>query len=154
MAWDEWEQLKAEAAARGGATHMQINSAQPEGGQGPAGSEVTGGLKTTRAAWVKAGVGVGDQREGLSQALASLNDGQQGLGTSEGCLTAMAQGKVHTSWARYARLLSEKCEALQGVLDRTGHDLLRTDSAVTAAFEQVQSKYQDTPAVGGDARNR
>ncbi|MFI6050622.1 hypothetical protein ACIBCO_11085 [Streptomyces violascens] len=154
MAWDEWEQLKADAVARGGATRMQINGVPPDGANASAGSEVTGGLKTTKAAWVKAGVGVSDQREGLGKALTALSEGQKGLGPTEGCLTAAAQDKVHASWARYVRDLSEKCAALQGVLDQTGHDLLRTDKTVTAALERIQSKYQDTPAVGGDSRNR
>ncbi|MCT9087635.1 hypothetical protein N4G70_02005 [Streptomyces sp. ASQP_92] len=155
MAWDEWEQLKADAVARdGGATRMQINGVPPDGANASAGSEVTGGLKTTKAAWMKAGVGVGDQREGLGKALTALSEGQKGLGLTEGCLTAAAQDKVYASWARYVRDLNEKCGSLQGILDQTGHDLLRTDKTVTGALEQVQIKYQDTPAVGGDARNR
>ncbi|WP_167153193.1 hypothetical protein [Streptomyces sp. MBT27] len=153
MAWDEWDQLKADAVARGGAARMQVDGV-PSGPNASAGSEVTGGLKTTKAAWVKAGVGVGDQREGLGKALTALAEGQKGLGPTEGCLTAAAQDKVHDSWARYVRHLSEKCGTLQGILDQAGHDLLRTDKAVTAALERVRTTYQDTPPVGGDPGNR
>ncbi|WP_326697467.1 hypothetical protein OG909_09080 [Streptomyces sp. NBC_01754] len=159
MAWDEWEQFKADLAARGGpAAHMQLNSAaSQDGGYGPVApvtSAVTGGLKLTKATWVKVGAGIGDQRDGLGKGLSRLNDGQKGLGESEGCLTAAAQVKVHTSWARYAHDLSEKCGALHKILDQTGHDLLLTDEAVKAAFGQVDRKYEDTPAVGGDSGSR
>ncbi|BCM69059.1 hypothetical protein EASAB2608_04393 [Streptomyces sp. EAS-AB2608] len=32
MSWDEWEQLKADAAARG-STSMRLNQAAPDGGR-------------------------------------------------------------------------------------------------------------------------
>jgi hypothetical protein len=154
MAWDEWEQLKAEAAARSGSTHTQINHlADPDGGGG-ATSSVTGGLRSTKAAWTKAGDSVGGQRDGLGKALTALKTGQRGLGETAGCLTAAAQRKVLTSWTHYAQGLDEKCGALQKVLDQTGHDLLLTDDAVRAALEQVDTTYKDTTAVGGGTGSR
>ncbi|MFF3330140.1 hypothetical protein ACFYWX_11350 [Streptomyces sp. NPDC002888] len=35
MAWDEWEQLKSQAA-RGGSAHMQLNQLDPGSGGRPA----------------------------------------------------------------------------------------------------------------------
>lgn len=157
MAWDEWEQLKADAAARGGTAHTQLNSASPDGGYGPvapAHSRVTDGLKSTKAAWNKAGEGVGGLRDEIGKALTKLSDGQKGLGDDAGCLTAGAQKEVHTSWARYVKAVNDRCGMVKEVLEQVGHDLLLTDESVRTAFSNVDTKYADTPALGGHDTGR
>nr|BFD84877.1 hypothetical protein StreXyl84_42780 [Streptomyces sp. Xyl84] len=148
MAWDEWEQLKADAAARGGSEKVHIDQVADPGG-GNVTSSVTDGLKSTKAAWNKAGEGVGGLRDEIGKALAKLSDGQRGLGDDAGCLTAGAQQMVCSSWARYLKSVSERCGGVKEVLDQVGHDLLLTDEGVRAAFGNVDLKYADTPALGG-----
>ncbi|MEU2667702.1 hypothetical protein ABZ622_02365 [Streptomyces sp. NPDC007164] len=155
MAWDEWEQLKADAVQRH-TTHMQINSASPDGGYSEAagGATATGDLKSEKAAWVAAGEGVADQRKRLGKALTALATGQKGIGGNEGCKTAAAQGTVHTSWHTYVKTLDEKCQGLQQILEKTGHELHTADEAVKDELIKLKTKYQDTPAAGGQAEGR
>ncbi|MEU8955834.1 hypothetical protein AB0C93_16185 [Streptomyces sp. NPDC048518] len=152
MAWDEWEQLKADVTARGGPEHMQIDHVDP--GTGATTSGVTGGLKSTKAAWNKAGEGVGGLKEGIGKALTKLSDGQEGLGDSAGCLTAGAQRDVYNSWARYVKSVNERCGGVKEVLEQVGHDLVLTDEGVRAALGNIDLKYADTPAVGGHGSGR
>ncbi|MFR9800381.1 hypothetical protein ACL02U_31455 [Streptomyces sp. MS06] len=152
MAWDEWEQLKAEAADRHTA-RMQIDHVAPvEDNSGT--SSVTGGVKSTKKAWISAGEGVHTQREALDNVTGRLSDGQKSLGEDEGCQTAVAQRKVYGSWNQYAHGLATKCDALQKVLEQTGHDLLLTDDSVKTALNQINTEFKDTPAVGGHGGDR
>ncbi|MGW7527629.1 hypothetical protein [Streptomyces sp. NPDC054783] len=150
MAWDEWVQLKTAAAERStGRMHID-HLADPVGGAGG----VSGELRSDKAAWSKAGGDVGGLRDNISKALAKLQDGQKGLGKDAGCLTAAAQREVHTSWERYAGNVSARCEKLSGLLDKVGHDQLRTDEAISAEIAKLKTEYQDTPAVGGQSMGR
>ncbi|GAA2596806.1 MULTISPECIES: hypothetical protein [Streptomyces] len=152
MAWDEWEQLKAEAAEHGGSVHTQINQVADPGGSST--SSVTGGLKTSRTAWNKAGGGVGGLRDEIDTALTKLSDGQKGLGGDAGCVTAGAQQEVYRSWARYVKSVKGRCGDLKEVLEQVGHDLLLTDEGVRAALGNIDLKYADTTAVGGKNAGR
>ncbi|MEW2292539.1 hypothetical protein ABZ719_07505 [Streptomyces sp. NPDC006743] len=153
MAWDEWEQLKADAAARGGPEKVHLDRVADPGG-GSVTSSVTKGLKSTKAAWNKAGEGVGGLRDEIGKALTKLSDGQKGLGDSAGCLTVGAQQEVYGSWARYVKSVNERCGGVKEVLQQVGHDLLLTDEGVRAAFGNVDLKYADTPALGSDGSGR
>ncbi|WP_052845009.1 hypothetical protein [Streptomyces sp. NRRL S-31] len=64
MSWDEWEQLKADAAARG-TTETRWNKVSPAGGKGGE----TGGLKSDKKVWVRAGEDTKDLRDDLGEAL-------------------------------------------------------------------------------------
>ncbi|MFE7265824.1 hypothetical protein ACFU9B_27675 [Streptomyces sp. NPDC057592] len=153
MAWEEWEQLKADAAARGGSERMQIDQVADPGG-GSVTSSVTKGLKSTKAAWNKAGEAVGGLRDEVGKALTKLSDGQKGLDGGAGCLTSGAQKDVYDSWARYAKSVSERCGGLKEVLEQVGHDLLLNDEGVRAAFGNIDLKYADTPALSGQGSGR
>ncbi|MEV7088807.1 hypothetical protein AB0O07_23460 [Streptomyces sp. NPDC093085] len=146
MAWDEWEQAKADAAGRQ-AVAMRLNQVPAD--QGASASEVTGGLKTSKKAWTTAGEGVGSLRTGIGTALTKLEDGQSGLGATTGCLSAAAQKEVYDSWKAYAKKVSGRCGSLQSLLERVGNDQLRTDESVKSELDQLKKKYADTPAVGG-----
>lgn len=54
MAWDEWEQIKTEVTGRQ-TVAMRLNHVPMEPPTGP--SAITGGLKSSRKAWVTAGKG-------------------------------------------------------------------------------------------------
>lgn len=156
MAWDEWEQLKTEAAGRQspGMRIDHLDGPGASGGEGGATSSVTGGLKSTKAAWNKAGEGVGGLREGIGKALKRLEDGQAGLGSDAGCLCTGAQNDVYDSWVRYVKSVNERCGSIKDVLEKVGHDLLGTDEAVRSALAAIDTKYADTPAVGGQSAGR
>lgn len=154
MAWDEWEQLKTRAAERRPVGTRIDHLPDPNGGGGGATSSVTGGLKSTKAAWNKAGEGVDGLREGIGKALHRLEDGQKGLNVDEGCRCTGAQKDVYDSWARYVKSVDERCGSIKDVLEKVGHDLLGTDEAVRSAFAAIDTKYADTPAIGGHGTGR
>jgi hypothetical protein len=105
VAWDEWEQIKADVAVKGSA-HMQLNQAATEGG-GSAGA-TSGDLKSNRKTWVKAGEGVTGLKAGVGKALTKLADGQAGLGDTTGSVSAAAQKELYASWKKYVSDVSER----------------------------------------------
>ncbi|MFC9298761.1 hypothetical protein ACFTWH_22755 [Streptomyces sp. NPDC057011] len=151
MAWDEWEQIKADVSG-GQSVEMRLNHVPVEPGAGP--SALTGGLVSSKKAWATAGEGVGSLRAGIGGGLTKLEDGQAGLGATTGCLSAAAQKDVYDSWKKYAEGVSERCGSLQGILDQVGRDVLTTDEAVNSAMHQLNVKHADTDAVGGQAKGR
>ncbi|MGW7792438.1 hypothetical protein ACWGKX_33930, partial [Streptomyces tricolor] len=78
MSWDEWEQLKSDAAARGSA-RMQLNHVPMDRGGG--GSDK---LKSDKKAWGKAGEDTKGLQDDIGKALGKLDDGQSGLGDISG----------------------------------------------------------------------
>ncbi|MGV9289740.1 hypothetical protein [Streptomyces sp. NPDC003719] len=147
MAWDEWERLKAAAAERNGA-QMQLNQlpAEPSGG--------TGDLISNKPAWTKSGTDIGSLREDISKATAKLEDGQTGLGSDTGCLTAAAQKDVYDSWHTYVAKVGGRCGKLSGLLVKAGNDQLKTDQSVEAEITKLVVAYADTSAVGGQDKGR
>ncbi|MFI5677771.1 hypothetical protein [Streptomyces cellulosae] len=154
MSWDEWEQLKTQAIERQ-ATQMQLNQLPADqGGTSPGSGGASGKVRSDKAAWSKAGKDVSGLRDNISKALTQLQDGQAGLGKDSGCLTATAQRDVYDSWDRYVKDVSGRCEALAGLFERVGTDLLRTDEAIGSEVTLLEIQYDDTPAVGGQAGDR
>ncbi|MFI6345906.1 hypothetical protein [Streptomyces sp. NPDC050560] len=143
MGWDEWERLKAGAAGRQSAgTRLDGTS----GGEGPGASD---GLRTSKAAWAKAGEGLASLRKSIARGRRRLEDGQQGLGKDAECETTAAQREVHTSWKEYAEKVQKRCADLGELLEQSGHELSKPDTAVAADLEKVRTRYTDTPPVGG-----
>ncbi|MEU6664411.1 hypothetical protein [Streptomyces sp. NPDC046727] len=150
MSWDEWEQLKAEAAARGGATHMRLNQVVPDAGGGTG----AGDLKSSKKAWTKAGQDTKGLQGDVDKALAKLDDGQSGLGDTSGCQSAAAQKELYDSWKKYVGDVKDRCGALGGLMESSGHDLAKSDADVKAELDRLRTKYQDTEPVGGQAKGR
>ncbi|MGW4033402.1 hypothetical protein ACWEFL_29590 [Streptomyces sp. NPDC004838] len=152
MAWDEWEQLKSEAAERT-STGTRLN--QVAVGPGPAASEVTGGVRSSRAAWVAAGRSVDSLRGAVTTALGKLAEEQPGTGgDAGGCLSASAEREVYASWKKYAEDVRKRCGSLAAIMARVGNEQLLTDEGVKAEISAVASGYADTVAVGGETRER
>ncbi|MFD5453116.1 hypothetical protein [Streptomyces sp. NPDC127100] len=147
MAWDEWERLKAAAAERNSA-QMQLNQLPAEQSGG------TGDLISNKPAWTKSGTDIGSLREDISKATAKLEDGQTGLGSDTGCLTAAAQKDVYDSWDTYVTKVSGRCGKLSGLLVKAGNDQLKTDQSVEAEITKLVVAYADTSAVGGQDKGR
>ncbi|WBO64424.1 hypothetical protein [Streptomyces camelliae] len=153
MSWDEWEQLKADAAARGGSARMQLNHlADPAGGGSSAVSSDR--LKSDKKVWAKVGGDVKGLQDDIRKALGKLDDGQSGLGGGAGCESAAAQNELFHSWKKYVADVSGRCEGLGGLLERSGRDLSMSDADVRAELEKIKLKYQDTAAVGGQAKDK
>ncbi|MFF0386023.1 hypothetical protein [Streptomyces sp. NPDC004286] len=154
MAWEEWDQLKAAAVERQSA-QMRLNQLPGDlGSSTPVGGGISGRLRSDKAAWSKAGSDVGDLRDNISKALTKLEQDTKGLGEDAGCLTAAARREVHTSWERYVKGVSGRCEKLAGLLENVGKDQLRTDEAIKAEIAKVRTGYRDTPALGGRSGER
>ncbi|MBT2380385.1 hypothetical protein J7E90_24435 [Streptomyces sp. ISL-111] len=151
MAWDEWEQLKSDAAANGSA-QMQLNQTPSEGGTQT--GAASGDLKSDKKAWVKAGEGVTGLKAGVGKALTKLADGQAGLGGTSGSRSAAAQKELYDSWKKYVSDVSGRCGALGGLMQKAGHDLARSDEEVKEDLEKLKMTYKDTEAVGGQAKEK
>ncbi|MGW6579398.1 hypothetical protein ACWF76_08345 [Streptomyces globisporus] len=146
MAWDEWEQIKADVAANGPAS-MQLNQAPSEGG-------TSGDLKSNRKTWVRVGEGVTGLKGGVGKALTKLADGQAGLGDTTGSVSAAAQKELYDSWKKYVSDVRDRCDELGGLLQKTGHDLSKSDEEALADLKKLQVKYEDTKPVGGESKEK
>jgi hypothetical protein len=135
---------------------MQLNQLPAD--QGGTGSGGSGGgvlkLRSDKAAWTKAGEGVGSLREDLGKAWVKAELGQTGLGKESGCLTAAAQQGVYDSWKRYVKDVSEVCDGLADVLEKAGNDQLRTDEAIKAEIAKLKTEYYEDAPAGGQAKGR
>ncbi|MET7358032.1 amino acid ABC transporter permease [Streptomyces sp. NPDC005562] len=132
MAWDEWEQLKAQAAERH-ITHMQINSLQGEGGyaEPSGGGGGTGTLKHSGGPWTKAASTADDLQTSTITARVDLRSAHDGTGgglvglSSSGALKA-----VLTSWNDRLGRVREECGALEPMLRQVAVDLGEVDAEV------------------------
>ncbi|MFJ4825243.1 hypothetical protein ACIP5L_18410 [Streptomyces bacillaris] len=145
MAWDEWEQLKADAGT--GATATRLNQA-PAGSGGAPGGSTTADLRTDKKEWAKAGEATRRLDEPVGAALGKLKDGQSGLSDGHG-LGAAAQKELYASWSRYAKDVRKRCQSLGRILESSGHDLAKSDEALKGELDALKVVYVDTEAVGG-----
>ncbi|QKW27243.1 hypothetical protein HUT11_14760 [Streptomyces seoulensis] len=146
MSWNEWEQLKADATARGSA-RMQLNHI-------PDGSGGAGKLRSDKKIWTMAGEDTKGLQGDIGKALGKLDDGQSGLGETPGCESAAAQKELYHSWKKYVADVKSRCGELGGLLERSGHDLSKSDAQVKAELDKIAAKYKDTDAVGGQTKDR
>ncbi|GAA3394955.1 hypothetical protein [Streptomyces roseoviridis] len=153
MAWDEWEQLKAEAA-EGRSLSMRLNQLPADQGGGTPPGGASEDLKTDKRAWVKAGEGVSGLKGDVAKALSTLDGGQAGLGDTAGCQSAAAQKELYDSWKKYLNDVSGRCEALGGLLQSSGHDLSKPDQTLLGELNGLTAKYADTAPVGGQSGGR
>ncbi|MFB6714494.1 MULTISPECIES: hypothetical protein [unclassified Streptomyces] len=137
MAWDEWEQLKAEVAERH-SVKMHLNQA----GEDPSGG--SGGVRSSKAAWIRAGEGVGVLGGNIKNALSKLEQEQKGAEANREVLSAVAQQEVYQSWNEYLTRVRGRCGALRNLLEKTGHDQFKNDDAIREAFNALGEKYEDT----------
>ncbi|MDJ1643218.1 hypothetical protein [Streptomyces pakalii] len=151
MAWDEWEQIKADVAANG-PTSMQLNQVASEGGT--SGGATSGDLRSNKKTWVKTGEGVTGLKSGVGKALTKLADGQAGLDDTTGSVSAAAQKELYDSWKKYVSDVRGRCEALGGLLQKVGHDLSKSDEEALAELQKLKVKYEDTEPVGGQSKEK
>ncbi|MFD9629566.1 hypothetical protein [Streptomyces violascens] len=119
MAWDEWEQLKAEAAARQGSAAMQLNHVPPEP-SAPSGGQ--GDLQVDQ----KDLAAVGDAAYRLREDLQRFGDHARlsslkaagGL-TTQGLALGTALNHVTTHWVDQTQNLLDACAHISNHLDYT-----------------------------------
>ncbi|MFC0599717.1 hypothetical protein [Streptomyces palmae] len=108
--------------------------------------------------WNAAGSAVGTLGGNVGTALTSLAKGQEGVGAKSvgaGELeSAAAQREVYDSWKSYLDAVSGRCKGLKSRMEKAGHHQYRNDQAIKAAFTELEKKYQDTPAIGGQGKGR
>ncbi|MFD5041324.1 hypothetical protein ACIOG7_21825 [Streptomyces sp. NPDC087894] len=147
MAWDEWEQLKAEITERR-TVQMRLNQV----GEDPGGG--LGGVQSSKASWTQAGEGVGKLSGNVQQVLSALKQEQTGNAVNTDVLSGAAQKDVYQSWSDYLTRVRNRCGALQGLLEKTGNDQFKNDDAIRAAFDGLAKKYKDTDGDGRDSQAR
>ncbi|MFJ7325869.1 hypothetical protein ACIQVN_06385 [Streptomyces cyaneofuscatus] len=145
MAWDEWEQLKADAGT--GATAMRLNQG-PVGPGSASGDSATADLRTDKKEWAKAGEATRRLGEPVGAALGKLKDGQSGLSDGHG-LGAAAQKEMYDSWDGYMKSVRKRCQSLGRILESSGHDLAKSDEALKGELDALEVVYVDTETVGG-----
>lgn len=139
MAWDEWEQLKAEAAERH-AVQVRLNQVgeDPDGG--------LGGVRSSKASWTRAGESVSKLAGDVGKALSALKHEQTGAAVDVDVLSGVAQKDVYQSWSEYLTRVRGRCSALQGLMENTGNNHFNNDDEIRAAFDGLGKKYADTDA--------
>lgn len=147
MAWDEWEQLKSEAAERS-STQTRLNQLPANQSGGAPGGASHGDMKSDKKAWATAGAGLKRLDEPIGKALTRLSDGQAGLDAA-GVQSAAAQKELYDSWKRYVKGVSKRCADLGGLLEAAGHTLSQSDEQLKGELDKIENLYQDTAAVGG-----
>ncbi|MER6105362.1 amino acid ABC transporter permease [Streptomyces sp. NPDC001832] len=132
MAWDEWEQLKAQAVERH-TTQMQINSLRGEGGYArpSGGGGGTGTLKHRGGPWTKAAGTADDLQTSTITAKVDLRRAHDGtVGGLAGLSSLGALTSVLTSWDERLGRLREECSSLEPKLRQVAVDLAEVDAEV------------------------
>ncbi|MBT2526862.1 amino acid ABC transporter permease [Streptomyces sp. ISL-99] len=141
MAWDEWEQLKAEAAQRQSA-NMQLNQLPSSGGGGSGGADR---LKHTDKPWTDAAGIAGALRTSTATAKNELHDAHAGIESgTEGLDSVGALKGVLRSWEERLEAVRDECNylesALRGVVKAQGASDARVKSSIDSVRSPVDEK--------------
>ncbi|MEV8423486.1 hypothetical protein [Streptomyces niveus] len=147
MTWDEWDQLKADAAQRS-STRTQLNQLPADQGAGAPDGPASGDVKSDKKVWTTAGTGLKDLDEPIGKALTQLSERQTGLDVV-GVQSAAAQKELYDSWKKYVTDVSKRCGDLGALLEAAGHTLSKSDEQLRMELDKIKNQYQDTTAVGG-----
>ncbi|MFD7623538.1 amino acid ABC transporter permease [Streptomyces sp. NPDC059802] len=139
MAWDEWEQLKAQVAEQH-ATHTRINGLQGEDGYAkPAGGGGgTGTLKHNGGPWTKAAGTADGLQTSTITAKVDLRRAHDGtVGGLAGLSSLEALRSVLTSWDERLGRVREECSSLEPKLRQVAVELAEVDAEVGARAKAV-----------------
>ncbi|QKW27515.1 amino acid ABC transporter permease [Streptomyces seoulensis] len=148
MAWDEWEQLKNDAAERK-ATHTRLNSASANGG-GSTPTTGSGGpdLLITDTPWTGAARVAEELRTSTDNGLTELKKSDDGVGGgAEGFDCTAALKEIQPTWEARLTAVRDECDHLRGTLGQTGKKFGEDDHGVKDKIGGVQ-----TPVKPGWAR--
>ncbi|MET9420042.1 hypothetical protein ABZY06_04785 [Streptomyces sp. NPDC006540] len=133
MAWDEWEQIRADAADRQ-STQMQLNPSAPAGGGSSAPD-----LAASPAAKKKAAQAIEEEvepgvRTGGMHADESTNAAVKEFGARDGYGwdTSGALKKAHETWGKQVKVLLDRLASEKYALSRTGIDFKSNEIDITA----------------------
>lgn len=133
MAWDEWEQLKAQAADRQ-TTRMQINHL-PAGGAGSGESD----LRIDDAPWTSAAGVAKELRTSTHDGLTELQGSDDGIGAGAegfGCTAALKE--IQPTWEARLEAVRDECDRLNGTLGKVGKSFGEVDHGVKDKVGPVQ----------------
>lgn len=152
MSFDqEWARLVRDTS---GDTSLSLASAD----EGPAWATGSGRMKSDKKAWTTAATNVGSFQKSIRKGLSDLAEGQKGLGggstTGGRTQSGAAQRELCASWKQYLDDVSGRCAVLRDRLDKAGDDHYKNDEATKRAFDGLDGRYEDTPAVGGQDGSR
>ncbi|MFD5140315.1 MULTISPECIES: hypothetical protein [unclassified Streptomyces] len=136
MAWDEWEQLKAEAAARHD-SRMQLN--------GTGGSADSADLKTNAQGKQGAIKALAEYiRPGLGKAGVHADESSDAAEREfKGWATGAGLEDAHKEWALQVRSLKARLEQDQAALSRTKRDFRYVDHDVQGSVARVHVPAPD-----------
>ncbi|PZH15840.1 hypothetical protein C1I97_07500 [Streptomyces sp. NTH33] len=138
MAWDEWEQLKAEAAQRRSA-QMQLNQiADPGGGSGPPRGDLTVSQKDLKAVGDAAYELYKDFNQYSDLARTSSMAAAEGL-AGQGFLIGEALDHVAVRWVDQVRNLLDACVHIYSHLDFTKAVHKGDDERTYAALSSIST---------------
>ncbi|MEW2274857.1 hypothetical protein [Streptomyces griseofuscus] len=135
MAWDEWEQLKTDAAQR-----IQIDHLADPGGGGSTGTPggSTPDLKASKGPWTKASGVAQDLRTVTNAGLTELKTAHEGVkGGTDGFTSTAALSEILPAWEKRLTSVRNECDRLHGALAMTGRDFGEIDPAVAARVNGV-----------------
>jgi hypothetical protein len=133
MAWEEWEQLKSEAARRSSA-QMGLDHvpSEPGGGGGP------GTLNHTDGPWTRAAAVAGTLQTGLNTAKRDLDIAAKKAPTgAEGLMSLSALTEVHTSWDDRLTAVGRECGDLGPKLTDVAAIMGEVDTATGSQSDAV-----------------
>ncbi|QNP71096.1 amino acid ABC transporter permease [Streptomyces roseirectus] len=132
MAWDEWEQLKAQAAERH-TSHTRLNSASADGSGG------TGTLKHKGGPWTKAAGTADELQTSTVTSGVDLRAAHDGIsGSLEGLVSLSTLKTVLTSWDERLSAVRDECGDLEPKLRQVAKDMGEVDAAAADKTKSVQ----------------
>ncbi|MEV2217927.1 hypothetical protein AB0H86_41970 [Streptomyces sp. NPDC050997] len=141
MAWEEWDQLKSEAAERG-STHMRLNQLAPDGGGGGGGGDLVVNQDDLGA--------VGHEAHGLHGDLhgqadvAGMGMDKHGSGSTMQAATELSSSNFALGdslsltveiWTSQVNSLLDACAAISNHLDFSKKLHANDDAAIAAAVK-------------------
>ncbi|MFE9138489.1 hypothetical protein [Streptomyces sp. NPDC007355] len=144
MAWDEWEQIKAGAAA-GSTASMRLNQLAPAAGGGGAGKPDLASSPAAKKAAAKAiddDLEPGVRRDG-KHAAETTNAAVRAFGAKDGhgWDTSGALKRAHETWEMQVRMLLGRLSAENQALGATGISLQNNELDIAARLAR-QSRIQ------------
>lgn len=141
MAWDEWEQIKADVADRG-SVHMQLNQLTGGGG-GPGGGSPGGGATLQHSAppWSHAAGVASDLSNSMSTAKSDLDTADQGVSAGlQGLASLGSLTTVLQSWDDRLTAVQNECKGLHPALRAVSVALGETDHGVGSKVNGVHPR--------------
>ncbi|ARX86123.1 hypothetical protein [Streptomyces alboflavus] len=130
MAWDEWEQLKAEAA-RKAATRTQVNQAEPSAGPGTDGDLVVHDAELGRLGGIA--YRLRDRLRRDSDHAREATFGAAVELSNEGLRMGTALTTLHDAWNSKSRTLVDACGHISNHLDFTRAQHKKDDDKVATS---------------------